>query len=386
MKIFLSAVSGEFRACRQALASDLRAVGAEVTVQEDFTQHGRSLLEKLEEYIAGCDRVIILVGNAFGFAPEGPAQPKGKPQRSYTQWEYFFSQGERLDDQVEAPKETFVYFASPEYIAQYPVEQSGHAAGLQKQFIDHILNSGKDWNQFSSLNELRALVLRDGIRLGEPAPEPLPTLPYAPELVHVPAGKFSMGGDDLEGLPPQEVELKAYFISSRPVTKEQYGKFLWENREQVKPSEGSWEGRKCPLGEEDDPVLGVSWDDALAYCRWLSEEIKKTEASNLPHYRLPSEAEWEKAARGGLIDLSKPIQEWTNTAWGSKYNRMAFSSKYNADDGREDLEPSRLNGAYRILRGAQMDVDSGELLGMVRGRWKAQFQEELTGFRIACEV
>ena len=386
MKIFLSAVSGEFRACRQALASDLRAVGAEVTVQEDFTQHGRSLLEKLEDYIANCDRVIILVGNAFGFAPEGEAQPKGKPQRSYTQWEYFFSQGERLDDQIEAPKETFVYFATPEYIAQYPVEQSEQAARLQQQFIQHILDSGKDWNQFSSLHELRALVLRDGIRPGEKPPEPPPTLPYAPELILVLAGEFLMGGEDLEGLPQQEVALNAYFISSRPVTKEQYGKFLWENREQEKPGAGSWEGRRCPPGEEDDPVLGVSWDDALAYCRWLTEEIEKSGASSLPSYRLPTEAEWEKAARDGLIDLSDQIQEWTNTAWGSKYNRMAFSPEYQADDGREELAPSRLNGAYRIFRGAQIEVESGELLSLMRGRWKAQFQDELTGFRIACDI
>ena len=98
------------------------------------------------------------MGNAFGFAPEGPAQPKGKPQRSYTQWEFFFSQGERLDDRIEAPKETFVYFASPEYIAQYPFEQSEQAGQLQQQFVQHILDSGKDWNQFSSLHELRALI------------------------------------------------------------------------------------------------------------------------------------------------------------------------------------------------------------------------------------
>src|SRR6185437_2701450 len=64
MKIFLSAVSGQFRDCRQALASDLRAMGAEVAVQEDFQQHGRTLLEKLQDYIDGCDRIIALVGDA----------------------------------------------------------------------------------------------------------------------------------------------------------------------------------------------------------------------------------------------------------------------------------------------------------------------------------
>ena len=75
MKIFLSAVSGQFKACRDALRSDLSAVGAKVVVQEDFQQHGASLLEKLERYIASCDRIIALVGDAYGFEPEETARP-----------------------------------------------------------------------------------------------------------------------------------------------------------------------------------------------------------------------------------------------------------------------------------------------------------------------
>jgi NB-ARC domain/Domain of unknown function (DUF4062) len=79
MKIFLSAVSGQFKACRDALRSDLSAVGAEVVVQEDFQQHGASLLEKLERYIASCDRIIALVGDAYGFESEETARPAGQP-------------------------------------------------------------------------------------------------------------------------------------------------------------------------------------------------------------------------------------------------------------------------------------------------------------------
>ena len=75
MKIFLSAVSGQFKACRDALRSDLSAVGAEVVVQEDFQQHGASLLEKLERYIASCDRIIALVGDAYGFESEEQRAP-----------------------------------------------------------------------------------------------------------------------------------------------------------------------------------------------------------------------------------------------------------------------------------------------------------------------
>jgi WD40 repeat protein len=167
MRIFLSAVSGQFKACRDALASDLRAVGAEVVVQEDFQQHGRSLLEKLEEYIAGCDRVIVLVGNAYGCAPEPEARPTGRPLRSYTQWEYFFSQGERLDKAQVTAKETFVYLASPDFLASHSVEQTKEACTFQEQFVSEMRRSGKDRSQFSSLHELRALVLRDGFHLGE---------------------------------------------------------------------------------------------------------------------------------------------------------------------------------------------------------------------------
>jgi hypothetical protein len=79
MKVFLSAVSGQFKACRDELRSDLSAVGAEVVMQEDFQQHGASLLEKLESYIATCDRIIALVGDAYGSEPEETARPAGQP-------------------------------------------------------------------------------------------------------------------------------------------------------------------------------------------------------------------------------------------------------------------------------------------------------------------
>src|SRR5437762_5509194 len=111
LTIFLSAVSGQFEKCRNALASDLRAVGAEVCVQEDFQQHGRTLLEKLEDYIAGCDRVLALVGDAYGFEPDKAARPADKPRRSYTQWEYGFALGERLSGPPAGRKPVFVYFA-----------------------------------------------------------------------------------------------------------------------------------------------------------------------------------------------------------------------------------------------------------------------------------
>lgn len=177
-KIFLSAVSTQFRDCRDALASDLRAVGAEVVVQEDFQQHGRTLLEKLQAYIAGCDRVIALVGDACGWEPDLDSLPPGTPRRSYTQWEYHFALGQRLLGEPVRRKDVSVYFAAPDFLSQRPVAESNEVKQLQREFIRAVKRTGQDRSPFSSLHELRALVLRDGFRFPERARVPH-NLPYA---------------------------------------------------------------------------------------------------------------------------------------------------------------------------------------------------------------
>lgn len=164
MRVFLSAVSGQFKECRDALASDLRAVGAQVVVQEDFQQQGRSLLEKLEQYIASCDRVIALIGDAYGCEPDTAVTP-GLPRRSYTQWEYSFATGERLLAGRQPAIDTFVYFAAPAFLASHPVAQDAGAAQSQMSFVAEVRQSGKDRSEFGSVNELRALVLRDGFSM-----------------------------------------------------------------------------------------------------------------------------------------------------------------------------------------------------------------------------
>ena len=168
-KIFLSAVSGQFRDCRNALASDLRAIGVEVVVQEDFRQHGWTLLAKLQEYIAGCDRVIALVGDAYGFEPAEEVPCSTHPRRSYTQWEHHFARGERLDGRSAPRKPTYVYFAGEGYLKAHPVEQMPEPAALQRDFIAAILSSNKDYQVFGSQDELRWKILRDVARVGEPA-------------------------------------------------------------------------------------------------------------------------------------------------------------------------------------------------------------------------
>ncbi len=166
LNIFLSCVSSQFRPCRDDLASALRTVGYKVTVQEDFPLTDFFLLEKLQNFIASCDLVIALIGDAYGFEPE----VRTSPRRSYTQWEYHFALGERLSFAHDSPpvpagRQPAIpirrYFASPDYLAAHLVTQPGELSALQNAFIQSIHQSNKDWGTFSTCHELRANVLRD---------------------------------------------------------------------------------------------------------------------------------------------------------------------------------------------------------------------------------
>jgi formylglycine-generating enzyme required for sulfatase activity len=116
------------------------------------------------------------------------------------------------------------------------------------------------------------------------------------ELVRVPSGEFLMGSDptkdrhgDREKEQPQHlVFLHEYYIGRYPVTNFQYAAFVRSTAHQMPRS---WKNGEFPSGKENHPVSDVSWNDAIAFCKWLSQ------ASGKP-FRLPSEAEWEKAARG----------------------------------------------------------------------------------------
>jgi formylglycine-generating enzyme required for sulfatase activity len=146
-------------------------------------------------------------------------------------------------------------------------------------------------------------------------------LPFEPQMVTIPAGPFLMGTpeselDELEKLgverkylerevPQHEVTLEEYAIARYPVTNAEFERFIqdggYQSRDywteagwKQKESDGwsqprYWEDKKW--NDPSQPVVGVSWYEALAYCRWLSAKSGR-------EYRLPSEAQWEKAARG----------------------------------------------------------------------------------------
>ncbi|MGZ8189532.1 MAG: DUF4062 domain-containing protein [Methylosarcina sp.] len=177
LKVFISTVSSQFKECREELASDLRAIGCEVKVQEDFQQGPDTLIAQIEAYVDQCDRVIAVVGTAFGCEAARLAVPKTDPPRSYTQWEYYFALGERLNGTQAPPKERFVYFPSETYLNNHPVPESEDLAERQRFFLQMIKNSGKHWGEFGSKDELCRLVLRDGWQIQERPHKPC-NLPY----------------------------------------------------------------------------------------------------------------------------------------------------------------------------------------------------------------
>ena len=148
-----------------------------------------------------------------------------------------------------------------------------------------------------------------------PAPPPVPETialeqPFHLELVRVLAGEFLMGSDlekdenaRPEELPQHRVSVGEFYIGKYPVTNAQYAIFVRATRH--KPPE-HWLSGHIPTGLEHHPVVMVPWRGAIAFGEWLSQATGR-------RFRLPTEAEWEKAARG----TSGRIYAWGNT-WGER--------------------------------------------------------------------
>ena len=237
------------------------------------------------------------------------------------------------------------------------------------------------------LAALRYLVERPGDPLCQQVPwEEILGQP----MVWIPPGPFLMGSDKEKDpqafddeLPQHRVTLPGYWIGRYPVTVAQFRAFVEASGHRPQDPDSL-------KGPDEHPVAWVSWYDALAYCRWLSEK------AGIP-VALPSEAEWEKAARGtdgriypwgdeppdegrcsfknhvrgttpvgryspqgdspyGCADMAGNVWEWTRSLWGEDLRKPDFKYPYDPEDGRENLETGR--DVRRVLRGgAFLDED-----------------------------
>jgi serine/threonine-protein kinase len=131
--------------------------------------------------------------------------------------------------------------------------------------------------------------------------------PDGKEYVQVPAGEFQMGGAENDS-PTRRVYVDGFYISRHPVTNAEYHAFA-EATGYRRPE--YWKDGIYPDWQADHPVTYVNWHDAAAYCRWVGG-------------RLPTEAEWEKAARG---------TDGRRYPWGGAFDTTRCNSREGAKEG-----------------------------------------------------
>jgi formylglycine-generating enzyme required for sulfatase activity/class 3 adenylate cyclase len=222
--------------------------------------------------------------------------------------------------------------------------------------------------------------------------------PRCPEMVRVAGGTFMMGSnDDSTEKPVHEVTVAPFAIGRSPVT-------IGEWRACLAAKACDYE----PSGDDDLPVTNVSWDDAQQYATWLAKVTSKP-------YRLPSEAEWEYAARGGTTtaywwgsqiipgittckgcggpyDASKPVKvgvfpanafglqdvsgsvsQWVADCWQSSYQKAPR-------DGSAWISP---RCRERVLRGGSWRNGPGEVRVASRAYYESSVRYPAHGFRVA---
>jgi len=185
-----------------------------------------------------------------------------------------------------------------------------------------------------SRDEIRAYITLTRTVRSDTPEAALPIEVLQPELVHVPSGRFQMGTSDeeIEWLlentdwaadfeeqgwfdweqPAHEVDLSEYWIGRHPVTNAEYAAFVQTTG---RDTPEHWDGGEYPAEQSDYPVVHVTWYDAVAYCEWLSKVSGRS-------YRLPTEAEWEKAAGWDEAEGQRRRYPWGDDFDAGKCNTL----------------------------------------------------------------
>lgn len=242
------------------------------------------------------------------------------------------------------------------------------------------------------------------------------------EMVMIPAGPFKMGTDSKRSnefnKPLHTVETKAFEIDKYPVTNVEYAKFVMATKHRP-PLD--WDNGAIPDGKLMHPVTMVSWYDAQAFCRWEGK-------------RLPTEVEWEKAARGddgrrwpwgnqmvpenlntyynigsttdvtryagsvspyGVFDMAGNVSEWTASDFepyeGSKAAKDIFRPKMaqttsDKDEAMKVADLVEVKGVYKVRRGGSWKSDPFATASYHRNYSLPHYASDFFGFRCAQDV
>jgi formylglycine-generating enzyme len=229
------------------------------------------------------------------------------------------------------------------------------------------------------------------------------TFESVPDVVVIPEGFFWMGSDSgyENEMPRHRVWVDRFGLGKFPVTNREYRIFVEETQTPAPPF---WSD--VMFADLERPVVGVNWDEATAYCKWLSQRVGK-------RFRLPSEAEWERAARGefadalypwgdeppwqrpfpgydvktggpekvganasndfGLYDMSEGVHEWCSDYYDASYYR--YSPERNP--------PGPCSGKRRISRGGSWRHQIKFSRCAARSSLPPSFKYADYGFRVA---
>ncbi len=241
---------------------------------------------------------------------------------------------------------------------------------------------------------LIGLGLVAGIWINITSPEPISETP--PGMVIIPKGTFNMGNnasDEESEKPEHPVTIDAFYIDKYELTNEQYYKFIKSTNH---PAPSTWVQGKFSPGEDNYPVVNVSWFDAEAYAKWAGK-------------RLPTEEEWEYTARGienRLYPWGKEFKYiYTNSKEAAKNSAMPVGSypsdasvfgvldlagnvaEWTASDNK--LYPgsqTKLKKGYKIVRGGSFFSDKRFAMVTTRFITTPETYKTFLGFRCAKDL